>query len=80
MDADEEEEQTDGHRRSKVPTNRPLPFWSEKVDVFFKKLDDLAANEKKKSTTSRMMIQRKIGPPSGRILPDRLQFTAWAYN
>lgn len=77
---DSEEEETEG-RRSKVLTMRPLPFRSEKVDTFFKKLDDLAANEKKKtSISSRMMIPRRIGPPSDRTPPVRLQFPAWSCN
>ena len=75
------EEETEGHERSKVLTKRPLPFRSEKVDVFFKKLDDLAINEKKKtSASSRMMMPRKIGPPSRRTLPDKMQFPAWAFK
>ena len=43
------EEETKGHGQTKFLTKRPLPFRSEKTDVFFKKLDDLAMNEKKTS-------------------------------
>ena len=76
-----EEEETESHGKSKVLTKRPLSFRSEKVNIFFQKLDDLALNEKKKTSTSnRLTVPRKIGALSRRTLPDKLKFSAWAIN
>ena len=66
MSSEDSEEERSGH--SKILIKRPLPFRSEKVDVFFRKLDDLTANEKKTTSFNRRPIPRKIGPPSGRTL------------
>lgn len=78
---DSEEEETESHGKSKFLTKRPLTFRSAKVNAFFQKLDDLAMNEKKKTSTSnRLTIPRKIGAPSSRTLPDKLKFPAWAIN
>lgn len=77
---DSAEEETESGGLSKFLMKRPLSFRSEKVNVFFQKLDNLAVNEKKKTSANRMTIQRKTGAPSGRTLPNRLQFPAWAFN
>lgn len=76
---DSAEEETESGGLSKFLMKRPLSFRSEKVNVFFQKLDDLAVNEKKTSANW-MTIQRKTGAPSGRTLLNRLQFPAWAFN
>ena len=73
------EEETESSGRSKFLIKGPLSFRSEKVNVFFQKLDDLAVNGKKTSA-NRMTIPRKTGAPSGRTLPNGLKFPAWAFN
>ena len=56
MSSEDSEEERSGH--SKILIKRPLPFRSEKVDVFFRKLDDLTANEKKTTSFNRRPIPR----------------------
>ena len=73
------EEETESSGLSKFLIKGPLSFRSEKVNVFFQKLDDLAVNGKKTSA-NRMTIPRKTGAPSGHTLPNGLQFPAWAFN
>ena len=64
--------------RRRVLRTKPLPYRSEKVNTFFKKLTVVGKNLCGPTTSIHLSLPRTTGDPSARVLPVGHKYPSWA--